>query len=248
MGGRQKFYNFSSVLVQKLMTTSSHLGTSRRASGRHAEHIIYGYRNKMSIIDSDKTLLCLRNAARFLGEVVRMRGRLHFANSNPVLDDIIAHTIRIINSVQDPRSADHDEDDQSIGDPFDPWNAPVRSKGGLLTNFHAMKLLPEKKRNNVSKMNISLLNIHYRRPDSIVAMNAQREKQVILEASKLQIPVVALVDPETSKSVFEKVTYPIPATESVQFVYLFCNVVAKTVRAMNPKSTQANRSSRGLRE
>lgn len=29
---------------------------------------------------------------------------------------------------------------------------------------------------------------------------------------------------------YKKITYPIPANDSVQFVYLFCNLITKTIQ------------------
>lgn len=51
---------------------------------------------------------------------------------------------------------------------------------------------------------------------------------MIQEASRLQIPIVAVVDPCMPLETFQKIAYPIPAKDSVQFVYLFCNLITKT--------------------
>lgn len=54
------------------------------------------------------------------------------------------------------------------------------------------------------------------------------KSSLILEAEKLQIPVVSLVTSSMPWDCFKKITYPIPANDSVQFVYLFCNIITKT--------------------
>lgn len=59
-------------------------------------------------------------------------------------------------------------------------------------------------------------------------MDTERKSSVILEADKLQIPIVGLVDSSMPWEVYKKITYPIPANDSVQFVYLFCNLITKT--------------------
>lgn len=52
---------------------------------------------------------------------------------------------------------------------------------------------------------------------------------MLVEAEKLQIPVVALVDSSMPLESFKRITYPVPANDSVQFVYLFCNMITKTI-------------------
>ncbi|CAN8269843.1 unnamed protein product [Cochlearia groenlandica] len=64
-------------------------------------------------------------------------------------------------------------------------------------------------------------------PDCVVVFDTERKSSVIIEASKLQIPVVAIVDPNVPLDLFDKITYPVPARHSVKFVYLFCNVITK---------------------
>lgn len=49
-----------------------------------------------------------------------------------------------------------------------------------------------------------------------------------MEADKLRIPVVALVDSAMPLDLFKRVAYPVPAKDSAQFVYLFCNLITKT--------------------
>ncbi|KAI4338744.1 hypothetical protein MLD38_023763 [Melastoma candidum] len=66
-------------------------------------------------------------------------------------------------------------------------------------------------------------------PDCLVVIDAERKSSVLVEAEKLQIPVVALVDSSMPLESFKRTTYPIPANDSVQFIYLFCNMIAKTI-------------------
>lgn len=51
---------------------------------------------------------------------------------------------------------------------------------------------------------------------------------MIFEADTRQIPVVALVNSNMPWDCFKRIAYPIPANDSVQFVYLFCNMITKT--------------------
>lgn len=65
-------------------------------------------------------------------------------------------------------------------------------------------------------------------PDCVVIVDTERKSSVVNEAARLQIPIVGLVDSTVPREVFEKITYPIPCNDSVQFVYLVCNLITKT--------------------
>jgi UTP--glucose-1-phosphate uridylyltransferase len=52
----------------------------------------------------------------------------------------------------------------------------------------------------------------------------------IFEADQLQIPIVSLVDSNIPNILQKLITYPIPVNDDyIQFVYLFCNLITKTI-------------------
>jgi len=52
----------------------------------------------------------------------------------------------------------------------------------------------------------------------------------MLEADRLQIPIVSLVDSNIPNKLQKSITYPILVNDdSIQFVYLFCNLITKTI-------------------
>lgn len=76
-----------SAVIQKLLSTNAHLG--RRVAAHHFKIYTYGARNGVTIIDSDKTLICMRNACHFISNLVRQKGKFLFVNTNPLCDDIV---------------------------------------------------------------------------------------------------------------------------------------------------------------
>lgn len=152
----------------------------------------------MTIIDSDKTLICLRNACSFIGELVRQRARFIFVNTNFLFDEIIDQMTKTIGCRNDTS-----------------WRL-----GGFLTNSSS----PRKFRGRNKKLNLTAVQP----PDCVVIFDTDRKSSVIQEASKLQIPIVGLVDSNMPWDIYKKITYPVPAKDSVQFVYLFCNLITKT--------------------
>lgn len=185
-----------SVVIQKLLSTNAQLG--RRVAAHHFKIYSVGSRNAMTIIDSDKTLICLRNACSFIGELVRQRARFIFVNTNFLFDEIIDQMTKTIGCRNDTS-----------------WRL-----GGFLTNSSS----PRKFRGRNKKLNLTAVQP----PDCVVIFDTDRKSSVIQEASKLQIPIVGLVDSNMPWDIYKKITYPVPAKDSVQFVYLFCNLITKT--------------------
>ncbi|KAK1420292.1 hypothetical protein QVD17_21770 [Tagetes erecta] len=196
-----------SAVIQKLLRTNAHLG--RRAAENHFKIYTYGSRNGMTIIDSDKTLICLRSACNFIGNLARENARFLFVNTNPLVDEIVEQMIKGTGCRND-----------------NSWRL-----GGFLTN----SLSPKKFRSRNQKFNLTSVN----RPDCVVIFDTERKSSVILEATRLQIPIVSLVDPSMPLETYEKITYPVPANDSVQFVYLFCNLITKTIQYEKKKLAAA---------
>nr|XP_043620410.1 UTP--glucose-1-phosphate uridylyltransferase-like [Erigeron canadensis] len=187
-----------SAIIQKLLSTNAHLG--RRVAENHYKIYTYGARNGTTIIDADKTLVCLRSACNFIGNLYRENGRFLFVNTNPLVDEIVEQMIKTTGCRNNHS-----------------WRL-----GGFLTN----SLSPKKFRSRNKKLNITSINP----PDCVVIFDTERKSSVILEASRLQIPIVGLVDPSMPLETYKKITYPVPANDSVQFVYLFCNLITKTIQ------------------
>lgn len=196
-----------SAVIQKLLSTNAHLG--RRVAENHFKIYTHGARNGMTIIDSDKTLVCLRSACNFIGNLARENGRFLFVNTNPLVDEIIEQMIKNTGCRND-----------------NSWRL-----GGFLTN----SLSPKKFRSRNKKLNLTSVYP----PDCVVIFDTERKSSVILEASRLQIPIVGLVDPSMPLETYKKITYPVPANDSVQFVYLFCNLITKTIQYEQKKLAAA---------
>jgi len=66
--------------------------------------------------------------------------------------------------------------------------------------------------------------------DCVVIFNANQNSTAIYEAHVNQIPIISIVDSNIPNELYKLITYPIPAnSESVQFIYLFCNCILKTI-------------------
>nr|QRG30066.1 ribosomal protein S2 [Phalaenopsis aphrodite subsp. formosana]QRG30075.1 ribosomal protein S2 [Phalaenopsis aphrodite subsp. formosana] len=185
-----------SIVCQKLLSTNAHLG--RRVAAHHFKVYLCGSRNGIAILDSDKTLLFLRNAFHFIGSLIRQKGRFFFfKNKNIFLSEIMEEMASCINDSQ--------------------WRI-----GAFLTHScSSSKQIRSRKKKINDGSN--------QQPDCVVLLDADRKSSVILEADRSQIPIVSLVDSTIPLGSYQRITYPIPANASIQFVYLFCHLITKTV-------------------
>ncbi|GMI65002.1 hypothetical protein HRI_000169500 [Hibiscus trionum] len=201
-----------SVVIQKLLTTNAHIG--RQVATHHFKQFTYGFRNRQAIIDSDKTLICLRSALNFLSYLSRdPSSSFLFINTNPLFQPIVDEMTTRVSSLSPERAS-------SL------WKLR-----GFLTNSFS----PKKFRSRHKKLVFAPTKM----PDCVVIFDTERKSSVFLEAERLGIPIVALVDSSMPWEYYRKVTYPIPANDSVQFVYLVCNMITKCLMLEKKKKDGA---------
>ncbi|XP_021283178.1 UTP--glucose-1-phosphate uridylyltransferase-like isoform X2 [Herrania umbratica] len=189
-----------SVVIQKLLTTNSHI--SRQTVTHHFKQFTYGIRNNQAILDSDKTLICLRNALNFITCLSRdPSSSFLFINTNPLFQTIIDEMTLKVTTFNPERVSN------------------LWKMRGFLTNSFS----PKKFRSRNKKLVFGPTRL----PDCVVVFDTERKSSILSEAERLGIPIVGLVDSSMPWEFYKKVTYPIPANDSVQFVYLVCNMITK---------------------
>ncbi|GAV57494.1 Ribosomal_S2 domain-containing protein/UDPGP domain-containing protein [Cephalotus follicularis] len=178
---------------------STNAHIGRRVAAHHLKKYTYGIRNATAIFDCDKTLIALRNATHFISLLASQDARFMFINTNPLFDEIV------------------DQMTAKIGT----RNPGYWRMGGFLTNNSSPKVF----RSRNKKVTFGPTQL----PDCVVVIDTERKSSVLVEAERLQVPIVALVDSSMPWESFRKITYPVPANDSVQFVYLFCNIITKCI-------------------
>lgn len=112
--------------------------------------------------------------------------------------------------------------------------------GGFLTNSYS----PKKFRSRKKKIRFGPTEL----PDCVVLFDAEGKSSAVREAYRLQIPTVGLVGSKMPLDYSEKITYPVPANDSVQFVYMFANMITKCFMLEEKKKEDAIRKARGEEE
>ena len=227
------------VSMRKLLENGVHFGHQTRYWNPKMEQYIFGSRNKIHIINLEKTLPMLNDAQDVVRRLAANKGTVLFVGTKRQARDIVR------------------EEATRAGAPY----VDQRWLGGMLTNYktvkQSIKRLEEKRQalenaesnglnkkeqldlqREVEKLNRSLGGIEKMRglPDAIFVIDTGYQKGAIIEAAKLGIPVIAIVDSNNSP---DGVKYVIPGNDdSSKAIRLYCRAMADAILEGKAQSLQ----------
>jgi len=219
-----------SVTMRQMLEAGVHFGHQTRFWNPKMAPYIFGHRNRIHIINLERTLENFLAGAKFARQLAANRGTVLFVGTKRQARDIIV------------------EEAQRAGQPF----VEQRWLGGMLTNFKTIKTsirrLKEMEQTieasglermskkealtfqrEVDKLNKSIGGIKDMNalPDALFVIDVGYHKIAVAEALKLGIPVIAVVDTNHSP---EGIAYVIPGNDdSSRAVRLYARGVADAV-------------------
>ena len=219
-----------STTMRQMLEAGVHFGHQTRFWNPKMASYIFGHRNKIHIINLEKTLAKYNEAMSFIKKMSGKKGTILFVGTKRQAREIIA------------------EEAQRAGMPF----VDERWLGGMLTNFKTVKLsikrlkeleqmsadgslerLSKKEALTVSRELVKLqksmggIKDMPGLPDAIFVIDVGYHKIAITEATKLGIPVIGVVDTNHSP---EGVTYVIPGNDdSSRAIRLYARGVADAI-------------------
>ena len=219
-----------SVTMREMLEAGCHFGHQTRFWSPRMAPYIFGHRNKIHIINLEKTLPMFLEAQKFVRQVASNRGTILFVGTKRQSKEIIA------------------EEAARAGMPY----VDARWLGGTLTNFKTVKgsikrlkdmtaarengdweRLSKKEAlttsRDIEKLEKSLGGIQDMAgtPDAIFVVDIGYHKIALTEAKKLGIPVIAVVDTNHSP---EGVDYIIPGNDdSSKAVALYVRAMADAI-------------------
>jgi len=221
----------SKVSMRQMLEAGVHFGHQTRYWNPKMKSYIFGHRNKIHIINLEKTLPLYEEAMNFVGKLASNGGKILFVGTKRSAREAIR------------------EEAERCGMPY----VNHRWLGGMLTNFktirQSIKRLVEletmagdgtlekrfnkrealDQRREMEKLDRSLGGIKNMNslPDALFIIDVGHEKIAISEAQKLGIPVIAVVD--TNNSV-EGVDYVIPGNDdAIRAVQLYAQGTSAAV-------------------
>ena len=200
--------------TKEFIAVQAHIGHKTNLWNPKMRDMIAGKKDNVHILDMDKTVSVLQNALDFLATVKKNSGRVLFVGTKPQA----ALALR--------KAFDNDNTGLYVDNK---WSA------GLLTNFDKLRvridqylnlkeqfatgdIMKYTKREVAEfKKDLEKLDIVYhgvqslkKLPDAIVILDAVSDRNAVLEALQMKIPVIALCDTNADPL---DIAYPIPAND-----------------------------------
>ena len=213
--------------MRQLLEAGVHYGhQTQRWNPRMAE-FIYGERNGIHIFDLTQTVPMLDAALQAVRDTVAKGGRILFVGTKRQAQKPIAEAAE--------KCAQYYMNHRWLGGTLTNWKTVSQSINRLKaideTMAHGAEGLTKKERLQLereqSKLQASLGGIREMGglPDLLFVIDVNKEDLAILEAKKLGIPVVAVVDTNTSP---EGVDYIIPGNDdAARAIALYCDLASR---------------------
>lgn len=219
-----------SVTMRQMLEAGVHFGHQTRYWNPKMAPYIFGQRNKIHIINLEKTLPMFEEAMRYARQLAANKGTILFVGTKRQARDIIA------------------EEATRCGMPY----VSHRWLGGMLTNFKTVKQsvkrmkdleaqLAEGAREIMSKKEILRLQREYDKlvrslggikdmaglPDALFVVDVGYQKIAVAEANKLGIPVIGIVDTNNTP---DGIDYVIPGNDdSSRAIRLYARGLADAI-------------------
>ena len=213
--------------MRQLLEAGVHFGHQTQRWNPRMAPYIYGDRNGIHILDLTQTVPMLEQALKVIRDTVAKGGRVLFVGTKRQAQKSVADAAE--------RSAQFYMNHRWLGGTLTNWKTVSQSINRLKaideTMAHGAEGLTKKERLQLereqSKLQASLGGIREMGglPDLLFVIDVNKEDLAILEAKKLGIPVVAVVDTNTSP---EGVDYIIPGNDdAARAIALYCDLASR---------------------
>jgi small subunit ribosomal protein S2 len=219
-----------SVTMRQMLEAGVHFGHQTRYWNPKMSEYIFGQRNKIHIVNLEKTMQMYQDAMKYVRQLASNRGTILFVGTKRQARDIVA------------------EEAQRAGMPF----VDHRWLGGMLTNFKTVKAsikrlkdLEQMATDGTFERMSKREALHHQReldklvkslggikdmnalPDAMFVVDVGYHKIAVTEAKKLGIPIIGVVDTNHSP---DGIAYVIPGNDdSSRAIRLYARGVADAV-------------------
>ncbi len=215
--------------MRSLLEAGAHFGHQTHRWNPKMEKYIFGSRSNIHVIDLSQTIPLLHQALVKVREVAAGGGRVLFVGTKRQATDPVA--------VAAKRCAQYYVNHRWLGGTLTNWRtisgsiARLRELETMLANGGDGRLKKEllKLTREQEKLELALGGIKDMGgiPDLMVVIDTNKEAIAILEARKLNIPVVAILDTNCDP---DGIAYPIPGNDdAARAIQLYCDLVADSV-------------------
>jgi small subunit ribosomal protein S2 len=217
------------VSMRQLLEAGAHFGHQTHRWNPKMDRYIFGARANIHIIDLSQSVPLLHQALVAVRDVAAKGGRVLFVGTKRQASDPVAAAAK--------RCAQYYVNHRWLGGTLTNWRtisgsiARLRELEGVLTGGESGR--SKKELLNLTrereKLELSLGGIKDMGgiPDIMFVIDTNKEAIAILEARKLNIPVVAILDTNSDP---DGITYPVPGNDdAARALQMYCDLVADAV-------------------
>jgi small subunit ribosomal protein S2 len=227
-----------SISMRDMLKAGVHFGHQTCHWNPKMRDYIFGARNKIHIINLEKTVPLLEDALNFLGSIASKKGKILFVGTKPAARDTIkdeaqrCHMPYVNHRWLGGMLTNYKTIRQSIRRLKELEALFEKNVFGRLTKKEILNLTRDK-----AKLERSLGGIKNMGglPDALFVIDVGHENIAIAEANRLGIPVIGIVDTNNSP---DNINYVIPGNDdSLRSIQLYVKTVADCIleaRASNP--------------
>ena len=245
--------NIPSVTIKQLLEAGVHLGHKTFRWNPKMNKFIFGSKNSIHIIDLVQTLEMVQSALQEIHKCITAGGKILVVSTKKQATESIS----------------------LLANETSQFYVNHRWLGGMLTNWKTIsnsikrykKLIEELKKENIGFTKKEILKMGLKRdklerslggilemksvPDLIFIIDTNYEKLAIKEATKLNIPIIAILDTNSDPT---NIDYPIPGNDDARrAINLYCDLLKqaiqnaqKEIKISNSKSDEINTSSKKM--
>ena len=222
--------------LRQLLEAGVHFGHQTHRWNPRMAPYIYGDRNGIHIIDLTQTVPLLDHALKAVRDTVAKGGRILFVGTKRQAQKAVSEAAE--------RSAQYYMNHRWLGGTLTNWKTVSNSIARLKSIDEKLaggaEGLTKKERlgleRDQNKLQSSLGGIREMggTPDLIFVIDTNKEDLAVLEARKLGIPVIAVLDTNSSP---DGIDYPIPGNDdAARAIALYCDLIARA--ALDGMATQ----------
>ena len=216
--------------MRQLLEAGAHFGHQTHRWNPKMERYIFGARANIHVIDLSQTMPLLHQALVKVREVAASGGRVLFVGTKRQASDPVA--------VAAKRCAQYYVNHRWLGGTLTNWRtisgsiARLRELEGILDSHEAggrtkKELLQLNRERDKLELALGGIKDMGGIPDLMFVIDTNKEGIAILEARKLNIPVVAILDTNCDPV---GISYPIPGNDdAARALQLYCDLVADAV-------------------
>jgi small subunit ribosomal protein S2 len=215
--------------MRQLLEAGVHFGHQTKRWNPKMAPYIFGIRNGVHVLDLEQTVPLLDQALKFLRDVASRGGRILFVGTKRQAADPIAEAAQ--------RCGQYYVNHRWLGGMLTNWKAisgSIRTLNELDTSLANPEIGLTKKEllhltRRREKLSRALGGIREMAglPDVLVVIDTNKEAIAVLEARKLGIPLIAILDSNCDP---DPINHPIPGNDdATRAITLYCDLFARAI-------------------